>query len=242
MDAEMEMWLDQEMQEFSEVLKTLKKKKISRAPVWMAVFLIGMVAFGFIVGYDVSHVMRVHFPIGCVLALGAWFCCWLPTKVSNIKGVRKAYEKAIQDFFQTEEDRQLFVKQMEDGNYHKVDFCEAGEVYPCRFIVGPDYWMYFQRINIACRFIRTGDIESLSRQNESTWVSYNTGGRVHGKNMAIGVSLIIKYKEGSVSAKKNRNAEESLFFSKSKDYQEAVELIKNECPQCLNRAGDKREG
>lgn len=36
--------------------------------------------------------------------------------------------------------------------------------------------------------------------------------------------------------------QESLFFSKSKDYQEAVELIKNECPQCLNRAGDKREG
>ena len=36
--------------------------------------------------------------------------------------------------------------------------------------------------------------------------------------------------------------QESLFFSKSKHYQEAVELIKNECPQCLNRAGDKREG
>ncbi|HBA47590.1 MAG TPA: hypothetical protein DCZ91_07280, partial [Lachnospiraceae bacterium] len=94
----------------------------------------------------------------------------------------------------------------------------------------------------TCRFIRTGDIKSLSRQNESTRVSYNTGGGIRGKSIAIGVSLVIKYKEGSVSAKENRDAEESLFFSKSEQYQEVMELIKDKCPQYLGWAGDKREG
>lgn len=99
MDAKMEMWLDQEMQEFSEVLKTFKKKQKNKAPLWMAAFLIGMVALGFIVGYDVSYVMRVHLPIGCGIALFAGLCFWLPAKISNVKAVRKAYEKAMQDFF-----------------------------------------------------------------------------------------------------------------------------------------------
>lgn len=240
MDAKMEMWLDQEMQEFSEVLKTFKKKQKNKAPLWMAAFLIGMVALGFIVGYDVSYVMRVHLPIGCGIALFAGLCFWLPAKISNVKAVRKAYEKAMQDFFRTEEDRELFVKQMEAGNYGKVNFYNVSEeTYPGRFIAGPDYWMYF---NKTCRFIRTGDIKSLSRQNESTRVSYNTGGGIRGKSIAIGVSLVIKYKEGSVSAKENRDAEESLFFSKSEQYQEVMELIKDKCPQYPGWAGDKREG
>lgn len=240
MDAKLGAWLDEEMREFSEVLQAFKKKQKNKAPLWMAAFLIGMVALGFIVGYDAAYVMRVHFPIGCGIALFAGLCFWLPSKISNVKTVRKAYEKAMQDFFQTEEDRERFARQMESGDYGKVNFYNVSEeTYPGRFIAGPDYWMYFSRF---CRFIRTEDIQSLSRQNESTRVSYNTGAGRVGKNIAVGVSLIIKYKEGSVSAKANRDAEESLFFSKSEQYQEAMELIKARCPQYLSWAGDKREG
>lgn len=240
MDAKLESWLEEEMKEFSEVLQTFKKKQKNKAPIWMAASLAGMVALGFIVGYDISYVMRVHFPIGCGIALFAGLCFWLPSKISNIKGVRKAYEKGMQDFFQTEEDRELFVRQMESGNYGKVNFYNVSEeTYPGRFIAGPDYWMYYNR---ACRFVRTDDILSLSRQNESTRVTYDTGGGRRGKNIAIGVSLVVKYKEGSASAKANRDAEESFFFSKSEQYQEVMELIKAHCPQYQSWAGDRREG
>lgn len=240
MDAQLEAWLEEEMKEFSEVLQTFKKKQKNKAPLWMAAFLIGMVALGFIVGYDAAYVMRVHFPIGCGIALFAGLCFWLPSKISNIKAVRKAYEKAIQDFFQAEEDRELFIRQMESGNYGKVNFYNVSEeTYPGRFIAGPDYWMFYNRF---CRFIRTCDIKSLSRQNESTRVSFDAGGRRMGKNIAVGVSLVIKYKEGSASAKANRDGEESLFFPKSEQYQEAMELIKSKCPQYQNWAGDRREG
>ncbi len=240
MDTKLATWLEEEMKEFEEVLQTFKKKQKNKAPLWMAAFLIGMVAIGFIAGYDIAYIMRVHFPIGCGIALFAGLCFWLPSRISNMKAVRKAYEKAMQDFFQTEEDRELFVKQMESGNYRKANFYNVSqETYPGRFIAGPDYWMYF---NGACRFVRTGDIKSLSRQNESTRVTYDAGGGRRGKNIAIGVSLVIRYKEGSVSAKAHRDAEESLFFSKSEQYQEAMELIKDRCPQYLSWAGDRREG
>lgn len=236
MNAELGAWLDEEMKEFSDVLQTFKKKQKNKAPLWMAVCLIGMVALGFAVGYDLAYVMRVHFPIGCVIALFAGLCFWLPSKISNIKAVRKGYEKAMEDFFQTQEDQDLFVKQMESGNYDKVSFYNISETYPSRFIAGPDYWMYFNG-RLLCCFVRTADILGISRQDETTRVSYNAGGARRGKNIAIGVSLVITYKDNSVSAKRNKDAEESLFFPKSEQYQEVLELIRRQCPQYQSWTG-----
>ena len=76
-------WLEEEMKEFSGILQTFKKKQKNKAPLWMAVCLIGMVALGFAVGYDIAYIMRVHFPIGCGIALLAGLCFWLPSKISN---------------------------------------------------------------------------------------------------------------------------------------------------------------
>lgn len=218
-------WLEEEMKEFSGILQTFKKKQKNKAPLWMAVCLIGMVALGFAVGYDIAYIMRVHFPIGCGIALLAGLCFWLPSKISNIKGVRKAYEKAMEDFFQSQEEQDLFVRQMESGNYDKVHFYNVNtETYPARFIAGPDYWMYF---NGVCRFVRTEDIQSIHIKNETTGV--NVGGSR--KRITVGVSLVITYKQNSVSANKNRDTDESLFFQKGEQCQEALELIKRQCPQ-----------
>ncbi len=234
MNAKLGAWLEEEMKEFSDVLQTFKKKQKNKAPIWMAGCLIGMVALGFVAGYEPAYIMRVHFPIGCGIALLAGLCFWLPAKISNIKAVRKAYEKAIQSFFQTQEEQELFVRQMESGNYGKVNFYNVSETYPSRFIAGPEYWMYF---NGVCSFVRTADILSIRRQNETTRVSYNAGGGRRGKNVAIGVSLVITYKENSDSAKRNKNTEESLFFQKGEQFQEALELIKRQCPQCQSWTG-----
>lgn len=234
MNAKLETWLDEEMKEFSGVLQTFKKKQKNKAPLWMAGCLIGMVALGFVAGYNLAYVMRVHFPIGCVIALFAGLCFWLPAKISNVKAVRKGYEKAMEDFFQSQEDQDLFVRQMESGNYDKVNFNNISETYPSRFIAGPDYWMYFN--GRFCCFVRTEDILSIRRQDETTRVSYNTGRS--GKNIAIGVSLVITYKQNSVSANKNRDAEESLFFQKGEQYQQALELIKRRCPQYQSWIGN----
>lgn len=235
MDARLEAWLEEEMKEFSDVLQTFKKKQKSKEPLWIALCLIGMVALGFVAGYDLAYVMRVHFPIGCVIALFVGICFWLRAKISNIKTVRKAYEKTIQDFFQTQEDQDLFVKQMESGNYCKVDFYNISETFPARFIAGPDYWVYFN--SRFCSFVRTADILRIRRHNETAWVSYEAGGRLRGKNIAAGVSLVIKYKEYSASAIKIKNVEESLFFHKSEQYQEVLELIRRQCPQYQSWTG-----
>lgn len=230
MSAQLAAWLEEEMKEFSGILQTFKKKQKNKAPLWMAGCLIGMVAIGFLAGADLAYIMRVHFPIGCGIALFAGLCFWLPSKISNVKAVRKGYEKAIQDFFQTQEDQDLFVRQMESGSYGKVNFYNVSEeTYPSRFIAGPDYWMYFN--GRTCCFVRTADIMSIRRQDETTRVSYNVGGGRGGANMAVGVSLVIGYKANTVSASKNRDAEESLFFPKNEQYQEVLELIKRQCPQ-----------
>lgn len=234
MNTQLETWLDGEMKDFSSMLQTFKKKQKSKAPLWMAGCLIGMVALGFIAGYDLAYVMRVHFPIGCGIALLAGLCFWLPSKISNVKTVRKAYEKAMQDFFQNQEEQELFIRQMETGNYDKVNFYNVSETYPSRLIVGPDYWIYF---NGACRLVRTADIQSIRRQSETTRISYNAGGSRMRQNVAVGVSLVILYKENSASATRNKGTEESLFFQKSEQYQEALELIKRQCPQCQSWTG-----
>ncbi|MFG6358040.1 MAG: hypothetical protein K1W26_14660 [Acetatifactor sp.] len=226
MNSKLETWLDEEMKEFSGVLQSFKKKQKSKAPLWMAACLIGMVALGFVAGYDLPYVMRVHFPIGCVLALLAGLCFWLPAKISNVKALRKSYEKAIGEFFQSQEEQDLFVRQMESGNIEKVNFNNISETYPSRFIAGPDYWMYFN--GRFCRFIRTADIAGVRRKDESSWVNTGSG---HGKNIAVGVSLVIEYRPDSVSAKQNKSNEDSLFFSKGEQYQQALELIKKRCPQ-----------
>lgn len=233
MNAGLETWLDEEMKEFSGVLQTFKKKQKSKAPLWMAGCLIGMVALGFVAGYDLAYVMRVHFPIGCVIALLAGLCFWLPAKISNVKAVRKGYEKAMEDFFQSQEDQDLFVRQMESGNYDKVNFNNISETYPSRFIAGPDYWMYFN--GRFCSFVRTEDILSIRRQDETTRV--NTGGS-YNKRITVGVSLVITYKQNSVCANKNRDTEESLFFQNGEQYQQALELIKRRCPQYQSWIGN----
>lgn len=172
MNAKLAAWLEEEMKEFSGILQTFKKKQKNKAPLWMAACLIGMVAIGFVAGYDIAYIMRVHFPIGCGLALFAGLCFWLPSRVSNIKAVRKGYEKAMENFFQSQEEQDLFVRQMESGSYDKVNFFNVNvETYPARFIAGPDFWMYF---NGNCRFVRTEDIQSIRKEIEKTRV--NTGG------------------------------------------------------------------
>ncbi len=227
MNVQLKEWLDAEMKEFSGILADFKKKQKSKAPLWMAACIAGMVALGVLAGYDWAYILRVHFLIGCVLALMAGLCFWLPSKISSIGKVRKIYEKAMTKFFKTQEDQELFIRQMSSGNYGKVNFYNVNtESYPSRFIAGPAYWMFFS--GRFCKFIRAADVERVEGREETTRVSYHAGSRNVHQRMSVGVSMVITYKENSPSAREINSREDTLFFQNGEQYRAALELVKNQ--------------
>lgn len=230
MNTEMRTWLDKELKEYSGLFAEFKRKLKKAAPLWMAVAVIAMVALGFVAGYDFAYILKVHFLIGCVIALIIGFCYWIMGKATSMKKVTKTYEKAVNEFFQAEEDQERFVKQMESGNYGTVNFLNTkSEQYPTRFMAGHDYWMFCR--GVSCTFIRTADIESVQGETERTRVSYNVGGRRAGSNMTIGYSMVIKYKEDTSLAGAEKQKEQTLFFQSEGQFRQAEEVIKKYCPE-----------
>jgi len=226
MDAQLKMWLDGEMKEFSGALKEFRRKVMRKVPLWMAISIGGMTALGFFVGYEPAYVFRVHFLIGLVIALFIWFCFWAQGRATSVKRARAIYEMGIKDFFQSEEEKQAFCRQMETGQCGKLFFYNfKSDSYPCRLVIGPDYWYFFR---IRFHMIRVADIYGVSERTETSRVSVNTGGvRVKG-NVSAGVSLVVNYKVDTPSAKKG--IEECLLLENDAQCQEAMELIRKYCP------------
>ena len=223
MNEQTKLWLDQEMKDFSQLLKQFRAKINKRVPVWMAISVAAMFLLGILVGYDITYVLRVHFVIGCGIAFFIWFCFWLQGRATSAKKARKAYEKAMADFFVSDEDQAAFNRQMDTQNYGTVNFLTiTTDNYPCRFLAGPDYWIYFK--NGRCQFIRTADIARVYEQEETSRISYNVGNRRVRQNMSVGVSLVIEYKEESPSAQKQK--EDKLFTENQTQSNAVTELIR----------------
>lgn len=226
MDERMNLWLEQELKEYASVLREFQQKVTRMMYLWMLLSVAGMTALGFFVGGSPAQVFSLHFPVGCVIALVIWVCFWFQNKVSSMKKVRASYEKAIAGFFRTEEDKSAFLRQMENNDYGKIDFMNTvTDKYPCRFIVGPDYFMFSR--DLACLFIRAADIKSISAEVQNSRVRYRIGDTRVMQNLAMGVSLILEYKEDSASAKERLT--DSLYLENDRQYTEAAELIQKYC-------------
>lgn len=229
MDGQLKAWYEREMEEYAGLLDKIKKKQMKWAPLWMAVSIGAMVALGFGVGYDFEYVLRVHFVIGCGIALFILFLFWILTVTTTMKPVRKAYERAFGEFFQSEEDVSLFCRQMEEKNFDMLTFMNiSSEKFPTRFIAGPDYWVYF--CCGRCVLVRVADIESIHESSESTTVSYNVGGTRVRQDMSAGASIAVVYKNDTASQRKTKM--EKLYFSKRDQFRQAMESVKKRCPEC----------
>ena len=148
-------------------------------------------------------------------------------KAASMKQVLAVYEKEIGSFFCGPEDEEAFCKQMAEGRYTELHFMNTkAEAYPARFLVGPDYWVLFAG-NCNCSFVRTADIAGISGREEQTRIS---SGGVRAR-VTVGVSLIVKYKDGSPSAARERDKEMSMFLSSGDQFRKLMDAIARNCPQ-----------
>ncbi|MCM1175390.1 MAG: hypothetical protein NC341_10115 [Blautia sp.] len=227
MDERIQMWLDGELKEFSGDFKKFNEKVTKMLYLWMVISVVGMTALGFLVGGDAASVMKLHFPIGCAIALIIWICLLFQNKKASDKKVRPAYEKAIAAAFRSEDDKAAFVRQIESGSFGKITFMNTVvDKYPCRFMAGSEYLMYNR--NLGCRFIKVGDIDDIYCKEEKSKIRYNLGDYRVMQNLTMGISLVIEYKNGSASEKKNE--QDSLYLENGRQAEEVFNLIRKYCP------------
>ncbi len=226
MDHRLELWLDNEMRTTEESLKGFTAKLKRNMYIYMAVAVAGMVLLGVIAGVPAKTVLTIHLPIGVGIAAFIWLCFLLQMKTTSIKKIRKIYDKAFESFFTSEYDVKAFTDIAEDSGRRDITLMNltAGK-YPCRVTVSENYWVIFR--NFSCRIIRPDDIKSIRSETEKTRVGYNLGNSRVSQKMAIGVSMIIEYKEGTQSFAKNKS--ESLFLNGSKEYEKIKSLILERC-------------
>ena len=53
-------WLDRELKDFEPVWRSFRGKQQRMYYIWMVAAVVGMVALGFGVGYDLAYVLQVH--------------------------------------------------------------------------------------------------------------------------------------------------------------------------------------
>lgn len=236
MNGQLKVWLDGELKEYEGLFREFRRKVKKNVPLWMALSVVLLVAFGVLGGgidnlsETLPNILKINLPIGCGIAVFIWLCFWIQGKSTSMKKVQDAYEKGIDRFLKKEADQEIFCKQMNEGNYGTVHFLNTKtESYPTRFIAGPDYWMHSS--GNSCRFIKTEDIEKIYGTEENSRVSYNVGNSRVSQNVAVGVTLVIVYKEGSPSAKDRGDREERIFFQSGNQFQQALDMIAEHCPQ-----------
>ncbi len=223
MDNDLSQWLEREMEDYQPVFKAFNRRLMKKTPLWMALSVAGMVALGFVVGYDWTYVLRVHFLIGLGFAVFIWLCFWLQTRTVSMKKVRAAYEKALAELGAG--DQAAFVRQASQTGH--VDFLNsASDKYPARLTVGPDYWLYFRG---GCQVFRVADIQRLSAKEESTRVGYSIGDTRVRQNLGVGVSLVVEYREGTAAAAQSPSGK--IFLENAKQLGQTQELIKRYCPK-----------
>lgn len=230
MDERIKLWLESELKEYEAALREYNRKLMNMAYIGMAVCAAFPVILGFGMGRDVASILKMQLPGGCVLAFIVWICCWEQKKTATVKKVRTAYEKEIAAFFQSEEEKEVFIRQMENHNYGAINFTESSFLlvskYPYRFIAGPDYFVF--STGSGCSFIRTANIRNADVRKESSQVRTNVGGSNVKMNISAGVSLYIELKEAPASASGFK--EECICLRNESQVTRVRELIKEHCP------------
>ena len=239
MNERMKLWLDAELRGYEAAAQEFRKKVNKTGYIIMALCVVGMMLFGFIValsvGEDISMVFRIHLPIGCGMALIVWFCFWCQGKSGSgkMKKIRDACEKDVAAFFKSEEDQEAFLAQMEYNNYGRISYMDfVNTLYDkalTQFVAGPDYFMILSRFGM--RFIRVADIKNIYAEEVKSRVRYSVGGSRVSQNLTVGISLIIEYKQEALARlglKPNDNT--SLFLHGMKQVDETMALIKKHCP------------
>lgn len=237
MSERMKLWLDGELKAYEATMREFRKKVNKTGYIMMALCVAGMMLLGFIValsvGEDILMVFRVHLPIGCVMALFVWFCFWCQGKSVKMKKIRDACETNIAAFFQSEEEQEAFLAQMESNHYGRISYMDfVNTLYdkaPTQFVAGADYFMILSRYGI--QFIRTADIKNIYAEEVKSRVRYSVGDSRVSQNMTVGISLIMEYKENALARlglKPDDYA--SLFLHGMKQVDETRALIKKYCP------------
>ena len=228
MSETMREWLGREVQNFEPVWKSFRSKQRRMYYIWMAVAVAGMVALGFIAGYDWTYVVRVHLPIGVGIAVFIWLCVLLTSRASTMKAVRKGFEKALSTL--SPSDQAAFAQQ----EFGRVDFLNTFEdSFPARLLVGPDFWLYFRG---TCQIYRVADIEKLQVREEKNQLHYKIGSTRVRQKVGTGVSLVVGYREGTGSAKQGPDR---LYLANWEQFQTVKELIARYCPKAEALWGKK---
>ncbi len=220
MSEALRAWLDKAILDYEPVWKSFRHKQRRMYYIWMVVAIVGMVALGFGVGYDWTYVVRVHLLIGVGIAVFIWLCVLLTSRAGSLKKVRKSFEKALSAL--SPSDQEAFARQ----DFGKADFLNTSEDnLPARMLVGPDFWLYFRT---ACQIYRVADMEKLRAQEEKSTIRYNVGNTRVRQKIGMGVSLIVEYREDTVSAKERADR---VYLANWKQFQAVKSLLVQRCPK-----------
>lgn len=237
MNERMKLWLDGELRTYEATMQEFRKKVNKTGYIMMALCVVGMMLFGFIValsvGEDILMVFRVHLPIGCVMALFVWFCFWCQGRSGKIKKIRNACEKDVAAFFKSEEEQEAFLAQMESNNYGRISYMDfVNTLYdkvPTQFVAGADYFTILGRYGMT--FIRVADIKSIYAEEVRSRVRYSVGDSRVSQSMTVGISLIMEYKQEALARLGLKPGDyRSLFLHGMKQVNETRALIKKYCP------------
>jgi len=207
-------WLEKELQEYEPVWKAFRAKQQRMYYLWMAGAVIGLVALGLGVGYDLAYVLRVHLLIGLGIAAFIWLFVLLSGRACSMKTVRKQFEEALSAL--SPSDQAAFARQ----DFGRVDFFNTGEdSFPARLLVGPDFWLYFRG---ACRIYRVADMQSLEAREEKIPLHYTAGSVRVRQKVAAGVSLVVNYRE---------EASGQVYLASWEQFRTAKGLLEQHCPK-----------
>ncbi len=218
MSETLRQWLEKELRDFEPVWKSFRGKQRRMYYIWMAAAVAGMVALGFVAGYDLAYVLRVHLLIGVGIAAFIWLIVLLAGRVNSMKTVQKQFEKALSAL--SPSDQEAFARQ----DFGRTDFLNTAEdSFPARLLAGPDFWLYFRG---ACHIYRVSDMEALRAQEEKTQLNYNVGNARVRQKVGAGVSLVVDYREDTASAGERPDR---LYLASWKQFQTAKALIDQHC-------------
>lgn len=223
MSEALQEWLDRELQDFEPIWKSFRNKQRRMYYIWMAAAVVGMAALGFIAGYDLSYVLRVHLLIGVGIAAFTWLCVLLTDRINTMKNVRKQFEKSLSSLSYS--DQEVFVRQ----DFGRTDFLNTLEdSFPARLLIGPDFWLYFRG---TCHIYRVSDIKALGVRKETTQLQCNVGNTRVRQKVGAGISLTVDYRDDTVSAK---DGADRLYLNNLEQLQTAKELIAGHCPKAAS--------
>lgn len=213
-------WLDKELKDYEPVWRSFRNKQKRMYYIWMVVAVVGMVALGFVAGYDWTYVLRVHLLIGLGIALFIWLCVLLTSRAGSMKSVRKGFEKALSAL--SPADQEAIAKQ----DFGRADFLNTLEdSFPARLLVGPDFWLYFRG---TCKIYDVADMEKLHLREEKNQINYNVGNTRVRQKVGAGVSIMIDYRDGTSSA---GIRPDQIYLAKWEQLKTAKDLIADHCPK-----------